>query len=144
MQSVNRVQPEGLVSDYQTYEIRAPRDVRLRSACEQTGCSAWRQGWESVIDESTPLGRDQAAYIRGQSGRTFREQRTEAGLTVFRFESGQRCFAEHRTRPDIYLVRDGDWRGNPTGRLRQHTRPEDWVEDMGEQLGRVADQQRQG
>ncbi|MFG2372554.1 hypothetical protein ACGFY9_13885 [Streptomyces sp. NPDC048504] len=137
MQSVNRIEPELGAGAFQTYEIRAPRDVRLRSACEQTGCPAWRQGWESVIDESTPLGQGQAAYIRTRSGRTFREQKNGAGLTVFRFESGQRCFAEHRTRPDIYLVRDGDWRGNPTGRQRQHTRPEDWVEDMAGSLDAV-------
>lgn len=144
MQSVNRIEPALGVGAYQTYEIRAPRDVRLRSACEQTSCPAWRQGWESVIDESTPLGQGQAAYIRTRSGRTFREQRTEAGLTVFRFESGQRCFAEHRTRPDIYLVRDGDWRGNDTGRQRQHTRPEDWVEDMAESLDAVRANRERG
>jgi hypothetical protein len=144
MQSVNRIDPALAVGAYQTYEVRSPRDVRLPSACEQSGCAAWRQGWESVIDESTQLGRDQAAYIRGQSGRTFREQRSEAGLTVFRFESGQRCFAEHGTRPEIYLVRDGDWRGNPTGRQRQHTRPADWVEDMAESLDAVRTDRERG
>lgn len=141
---VNRIDPAMPVGAYQTYEIRAPRDVRLRSACEQASCPAWKFGWESVIDESTPLGQDQAAYIRSQAGRTFREMRTEAGLTVFRFESGQRCFAEHGTRPDIYLVRDGDWRGNPTGRARQHTRPTDWVEDFGEHQQAIADQRERG
>jgi len=144
VQMVNRIDPAMPVGAYQTYEIRAPRDVQLKSACEQAGCAAWRHGWESVIDESTPLGRDQAAYIRGQSGRTFREQRTETGLTVFRFESGQRCFAEHGTRPEIYLVRDGDWRGNPTGRARQHTRPADWVEDMAESLDAVRTDKERG
>ncbi|WP_225840314.1 hypothetical protein [Streptomyces sp. NK08204] len=70
--------------------------------------------------------------------------KTDAGLTVFRFESGQRCFAEHYTRPEIYLVRDGDWRGNPTGRRRQHTRPADWVEDMAENQGRLIELQERG
>jgi hypothetical protein len=144
MQSVNRIAPAMPVGAYQTYEIRSPQDVRLRSACEQAGCSAWRHGWESVIDESTQLGQEQAAYIRGQSGRTFREQHTEAGLTVFRFEAHQRCFAEHGTRPEIYLVRDGDWRGNPTGRQRQHTRPADWVEDMAESLDGVRTDRERG
>jgi hypothetical protein len=63
---------------------------------------------------------------------------------VFRFDSGQRCFAEHQTNPEQYGVRDGDWRGNPTGRVRAHQRPADWVEDFGEHQIRIADQQQKG
>ena len=144
MQSVNRIDPAMPVGAYQTYSITSPRDVQMRAACEQVGCAAWARGWESVIDERTDLGKEQAAYIRTQSGRTFRDMKRGDGLTVFRFESGQRCFAEHRTRPEIYLVRDGDWRGNPTGRQRQHSRAADWVEDFGEHQQRIADQQQKG
>ncbi|MFJ6667412.1 hypothetical protein [Streptomyces sp. NPDC091383] len=144
MQTVNRIDPNMPVDAYQTYSITAPSDATIVAACEQVGCPQWQHGWDSVIDESTDLGQRQAAYIRTQSRRTFREMKTEAGLTVFRFESGQRCFAEHRTRPEIYLVRDGDWRGNPTGRKRQHTRPADWVEDMAEHQGRLIDMKQKG
>lgn len=142
--SINRIDPNMPVQAYQTYSITSPRDTSVRAACEQTGCLAWRHGWESTVDETTDLGKGQAIYIRSQSGRTFREQRTAAGLTVFRFESGQRCFAEHFTRPEIYAVRDGDWRGNPTGRTRTHQRPADWVEDFGEHQLRLVDQQKEG
>ncbi|MEV7389628.1 hypothetical protein [Streptomyces sp. NPDC091215] len=138
------IEPAMPANAYQTYEVHAPQDVQQKSACERANCQAWRYGWESVIDQSTPLGQQQAAYIRTQSGRTFREQRSDAGLTVFRFESGQRCFAEHGTRPELYLVRDGDRRGNPTGRLRQHTRPADWVEDMAQSLDAVRTAQERG
>lgn len=141
---INRIDPNLPIQAYQTYSITAPRDTLIRAACEQVGCAAWRHGWESTIDESTPLGRDQAAYIRQKSRRTFKETRTAAGLTVFRFESGQRCFANHATRPELYAVRDGDWRGNPTGRVRQHQRPADWVEDMGENQLRIVEQQQRG
>lgn len=141
---VTRIEPALPVGAYQTFQITSPRDTSVLAACEQVGCPQWRHGWISLIDESTQLGRDQAAYIRTQSRRTFREQRTADGLTVFRFESGQRCFAEHRTRPEIYLVRDGDWRGNPTGRQRKHIRPADWVEDFGENQLRLLDQQEKG
>ncbi|MGW1497584.1 hypothetical protein ACWCQW_03150 [Streptomyces mirabilis] len=143
MQMVNRIDPNMPVGAYQTYSITAPRDAAVVAACEQVGCAAWANGWDSVIDERTELGQQQAAYIRGQSRRTFREMKTD-GLTVFRFEAHQRCFEEHRTRPEIYLVRDGDWRGNPTGRQRQHTRPADWVEDMTENQGRIVDLQQRG
>lgn len=141
---VNRIDPNLPVQAYQTYEITSPRDTHVVAACEQVGCEAWRHGWDSVIDERTELGQAQAAYIRSRSRRTFREMTTEQGFTVFRFESGQRCFAEHKTRPEMYLVRDGDWRGNPTGRKRLHTRAADWVEDFGENQLRLVDQQQKG
>lgn len=145
MQQLNRADRLLLAPGaYQTYSIAQPRDTTVRAACEQVGCAAWQRGWESAIDETTPLGQKQAAYIRTQSGRTFREQKTAAGVTVFRFEARQRCFTEHRTRPQLYAVRDGDWRGNPTGRVRQHQRPQDWVEDFGEHQLRLTDQQQKG
>lgn len=139
-----RVDPALPVHAYKTYAIATPSDKLVRAACEQVGCAAYRNGWESVIDESTELGARQADYIRLYSGRTFRERRTDAGLTAFRFESGQRCFAEHQTRPEVYGVRDGDWRGNPTGQARLHTRPTDWVEDFGEHQQTLADRLERG
>ncbi len=139
-----RLPPQGPVQAYQTFAVRSRPDQMVKAVCEQVGCPAWRQGWESVIDERTDLGRAQGAYIRGQSGRTFREQLRGDGLTVFRFESGQRCFAEHQTRPELYLVRDGDHRGNPTGRRRVHVRPADWVEHMQEEFGRFNEDRQRG
>ena len=139
-----RLPPQGPVQAYQTFSVRSRPDKLVRTVCEQVNCPAWRGGWESAIDESTDLGKAQAAYIRLQSGRTFKEQRTQAGLTVFRFESGQRCFADHKTRPELYLVRDGDFRGNPTGRKRVHTRASDWVEHMQEEFGRFDEDRHRG
>ncbi|MEU0465017.1 hypothetical protein ABZ215_13520 [Amycolatopsis sp. NPDC006131] len=136
---INRIQPVGTVRDYQTYAIASPRDTQVKAACEEVGCANFRHGWRTIVDEATDLGKRQADYIRNQSRRTFREERNAAGLTVFTFESGQRCFADHRTRPEVYLVRDGDWRGNPTGHVRRHTRPADWVEDFGEHQQRVVE-----
>ncbi|MFD5631584.1 hypothetical protein [Streptomyces sp. NPDC127072] len=138
-----RLPPRGPVQAYHTFSVRSRPDQAVRTVCEEVSCAGWREGWESAIDESTDLGKAQAAYIRTQAGRTFRELRTAAGLTVFRFESGQRCFADHKTRPELYLVRDGDFRGNPTGRRREHTRAADWVDHMQEEFGRFdADRHR--
>ena len=67
-----------------------------------------------------------------------------SGLTVFRFEAYQRCFADHQTRPELYVVRDGDYRGNPTGRKRQHTSAADWVDHMQEEFGRFQDDRERG
>lgn len=133
---------------FQTYNITRRRDVSIKAACELVGCEMFSHGWQTTVDESTELGKAQAAYIRNESRRTFREMRSgpaSAQLTVFVFEPGQRCFAEHRTQPETYLVRDGDFlRGNPTGRRRVHQRPADWVEDLGENQQRLKELRERG
>lgn len=139
-----RVPPALPVGAFQTYAIASPHDTTVKAACVQVDCQAWRHGWQTLIDESTDIGRVQADYIRRLSGRTFREGRTGAGQTVFTFEAYQRCFADHRTRPETYTVKDGDWRGNPTGHVRRHTRPADWVEDFGLHQQMVAGQRQAG
>ncbi|WP_344890437.1 hypothetical protein [Actinomadura meridiana] len=139
-----RIDPRGPAHAYKTYAIVAPADRTVKAACELVGCQAWLNGWETAVDEHTDLGRAQAEYIRHQSGRTFREQRTAAGLTVFVFESRQRCFAEHRTRPERYSVRNGDWRPTGRGPTRAHANASDWVEDFSEHQQRVADQKEKG
>jgi len=142
MRPVNRIQPLGPARAYRTFQIVAPPDKTVAAACEKVGCQAWLHGWDTVIDESTQLGAQQAAYIRTESRRTFRETRRGDGMTVFRFESRQRCFAEHRTRPEIYLVKDGDWRQsrNP----HRHAGPADWVEDFSTHQDQLATRLERG
>lgn len=106
-----------------------------------------------MIDETTPLGKRQAAFIRencrpattvlapGTKVRArYLEGRSPAGWTEFRFGAGQQCFAPHQvrlTREEIFKVREGDWRGNPRGtRPFVHSKAEHWVEDMDEHLDR--------
>jgi hypothetical protein len=131
---VNRITPKLAVHQVKSYDISSPKDTHQRRAsCAEVECKATRLGWESFIDESTSLGQRQAEYIRRRSGRGFRETRNEFGITVFTFPPGQSCFSEHHVsveRPEFFIVRDGDWRGNPTGRVRLHDRPEHWVEDF--------------
>lgn len=141
---INRIQPAMPVAAYQTYSITSPHDVLVATACEQAGCLNWRHGWETKVDESSDLGRQQAEYIRTKSRRTFTERRTGDGLTVFRFEAGQRCFADHKTRPEVYVRRHGDWRGNPSGKLYRHTRPIDWVEDFSEHQDKLKTELEKG
>ena len=93
-------------------------------------------------------------YIRKNSGRRFVESRvlSDEGvpLTAFRFEAGQRCFRadEHRARlerPEIYLVRDGDWRGNPRGtEPRRHASAADWVDDFANHQETLANRLKEG
>lgn len=142
MRPITRIIPSAPAGAFQTFRIISPPDRMVRAACEQVGCPAWLHGWETRVDESTDLGKAQADYIRQKAGRTYREMRT-GPLTVFRFLPKQRCFAEHQTRPETFLVRGGDWRQN-TGLIRQHQKPADWVEDFAEHQGRLAEQQRRG
>lgn len=134
--------PRMPVEAYRTWSVQSRPDKRVKTVCERVGCPQWRSGWESVIDESTPLGKSQAAFIRS-SRRTFREQKTAAGLTVFRFEPGQRCFADHQTMPELYLVRGGDYRAK-VGGVRVHKNPADWVEHVQQHMGLLLDERDKG
>ncbi len=140
-----RIDPVLPAEAMQTYSIIRPPDTSIIVACKDAGCQAWRHGWETCVDERTDLGLAQATYIRQGSGRTFAERRTGAGVTVFRFEPYQRCFAEHRTRGERFIVAGGDFRGNPRGtRPRVHVRPDDWVEDFALNLDGVRTAKERG
>jgi hypothetical protein len=138
-----RITPNLPAADYKTYQLLAPRSTHYRSAsCAEAHCAFREHGWQSIVDVSTDLGRAQAEYIRRECGRRFSETRDEHGRAVFTFEAGQRCFREHQVpldRPPLYVVRDGDWRGNPRGtEPRIHTRPEDWVDDFATHQDRLS------
>jgi hypothetical protein len=122
------------------YRVHMPHDVTVVAACEDVGCDQWRSGWETVADESTKEGALVANWIRsGESGRTYRELVAVAGQpAVFRFESGQRCFNEHRTRPGRLLV-------HQRGRLvAEHADLRFLAEDYTEHVGRLAEEQERG
>ena len=131
-----RILPNLPAADYKTYQILSPLSTHYRTgSCAEAQCGPYLNGWRTVVDEGTDLGRRQAHYVRLESGRGYSEARGEDGLTVFTFEAGQSCFATpHQIpldRPEIYVVRDGDWRGNPRGtEPRVHSRPADWVDDF--------------
>lgn len=131
-----RLPPALPAAAMKTYQVSAPLSTHWHPVtCEEAACEFWREGWTSYIDESADLGQRQAHYIRKESGRRYREERNEAGITEFTFEPGQRCFASGRhrgrnERPERYIVRGGDWRGNPTGERRVHANADDWTEDF--------------
>jgi hypothetical protein len=128
------IQPSLPAVAYKSYVIAMPLRTHWNIAtCADVDCEHYAGGWDSLIDERTDLGQRQARYIRRESGRRFTEERQPDGLTRFSFEAGQRCFREHRARnarPERFVERDGDYRGNPTGRRYVHSRPDDWVESF--------------
>lgn len=138
-----RLDPKLSPAHYKTYAIASPLSTHYRDGtCDEAGCLAYRHGWQTSVDESSALGQQQAHYIRKQSGRRFTERRTDLGLTAFEFQAGQRCFTRHKVpleRPEFYVVRGGDWRGDPRGDgSRMHTGPDPWVNDFGEHQERLA------
>jgi hypothetical protein len=146
---VTRIEPIGPPEAYKTYSIVAPEETHFRPAsCEEVECEMRAAGWVTLVDETSDLGEQQAAYIRGYyndfgeyqaAGRVFTESRGPAG-TLFEFPPGEECFRAHQIRLDreeFFIVRGGDWRGNPRRELRQHDTPENWVEDFAEHQDRI-------
>ena len=136
-----RFLPELPAAGYKTYQIVAPLSTHFRPAtCAEIDCPAYTHGFRTTVDERTDLGAGQAHYIRRDAGRRFTEEQAEDGRTVFTFEPGQKCFEPHRLRldrPERFLVRDGDWRGNPTGQRYEHTNAGLWQEDFAEHQDRI-------
>lgn len=144
-----RIEPKLPVEAVQTYAIRQPVQTHFRpGTCQEARCPNMQHGWKTVIDESTELGQAQAHYIRFESGRRFvREPVNSDGPVTYTFEAGQKCFAQHQIsleREPLFLVCGGDWRGNPRGETRQHTRPEDWVDEFANHQQTLADRLEQG
>jgi hypothetical protein len=144
-----RIDPAGPVHAYQTFQIHRPRGPEFErpATCEEVGCEAWTNGWITRV----PTGSDLANAVR-TSGRTPSAITMNAdGTTSFAFGAGTPCFraSAHRRPvrpdiPDLFVVRDGDWRGNPSGRRMVHQRPDDWVEHFQEATDQAVSQIQRG
>jgi hypothetical protein len=138
-----RVEPNLPVGNYVTYSIRSPIETHTRAAtCAEVECDAYTNGWVTTIDVATDLGQRQDAFIRAYSDRSFTEERVGATLVRFTFPPGQRCFVSdtHRIsldRPEFYVRRGGDHRGNPTGERNYYPHADAWVNDFGEHQDRI-------
>jgi hypothetical protein len=137
------IQPLAGPAAYKTYEIRAPRSSHHRRAtCAEADCPNYLLGWRTQVDETSELGQKQAHYIRHDSGRRFLEEQLAPQATVFTFEAGQSCFASDQhtvrlDRPELFVVKGGDWRGNPLQTPAAVLNPGSWVDDFGEHQERL-------
>ena len=147
MFQVSRPQPLMDAAAYKTYEMRSPLATHFRPAtCAEVACPHYLNGWRVHIEALTP---DLVEAAR-KSGRRYREEHVAEGQTYLVFEAGQNCFrvSQHRARvdrPPLYIVRDGDYRGNPRGtKARLHQNPANWVEDFAEHQQAIADEIKKG
>jgi hypothetical protein len=137
-----RITPNLDSQDYKTFQISAPKETHQRPAsCAEVDCDMAEHGWQMKIDLGTELGQKQAYYIKHHSGRRYVVVEQRDGLVTLNFPGGQECFREHSVsveRDPNFLVKGGDWRGNPLNTpTRVHTRPEHWVEEFAENQDRL-------
>ena len=144
---VSRPQPLMDAAAYKTYEMRSPLSTHFRPAtCAEVDCPHYLNGWRVHLEALTPDLQEAAR----KSGRRYREERVAEGQTYLVFEPGQQCFrvSQHRARvdrPPLYIVRDGDHRGNPRGtKARLHQNPANWVEDFATHQQAIADEIEKG
>lgn len=134
MRPLNRIQPNGPVQAYRTFQILAPASTHRRKAtCKEVDCPQYLNGWRVRVESlDGPM-----LHVARTSGRKFTELHVAEGENWLVFEAGQPCFraGQHSVpldKQELFIARDGDYRGNPTGNVRRHTRPEDWTEEFSE------------
>lgn len=145
--SLFRIEPAMGPESYRTFAVVSPIATHMRPAtCEEVGCDHYTKGWRVRVEALAP----DLLHAAKTSGRRYREVSVAAGETYLVFEAGQPCFKArtHRAplgRPPLYLVRDGDHRGNPRGtKTRLHQRAADWVENFAEHQQALADEIAKG
>ena len=145
---LNRVAPKMDVQAYQTYGIARPKRTHWKLAtCAQVDCPRRERGWRQTIDLNTPLGQDQARYIKTHAGRSYTKVGQMNGVVELEFAAGQDCFTEHRVpldRDSLFTLRRGDWRGNPTGQAPQVLSPIAWRDNYGENQEKLAELAKRG
>lgn len=148
MAEVFRPEPVLGAEQMKTYAIVRKDGMHYRPAtCAEVECPHWRDGWITRV----PFHSDLAKFIDGGThGRRFAETTVPGtGEREFMFGPGQECFrsSTHRVpieREPLFVVRDGDWRGNPRGTSAVTRRPDDWVDDFANHQASIADAQQKG
>lgn len=142
-----RLDPKLPASHRKTYAIRRPKATHWRPAsCAEVGCAHYLNGWRvsALVVTEQHLADLKAGGWRWS---VLDIAENERWLV---FEAGQPCFRAktHQVpagRPPLYVVQDGDWRGNPRGtKPYVHSRPDDWVDDFGEHQQKLADRIKEG
>jgi len=117
------------VSISHNFSASRPLTTHWREAsCKEVDCPHYLLGWETKVDVSTPLGKQQYEYIIHKSGRRGNGKK-EGTLITFMFSPEQKCFREHKLpleREPILSIQNGyDRRTAKTG---------EWHDEMNEAI----------
>lgn len=144
---INRIVPKAPAQAFKTYGMHIVE--REPVSCEAAECVPYLNGWATTVLPDTPdVGVIEAACRGEVDGYRRRWQARELqpdGFLRFRFPPGQPCFrASTHSIPVAarYTLRDGDWRGNPSGRFVSTDTAQTWLDDFGEHQQRIVDQRR--
>lgn len=134
---LNRHIPKRGPESFKTYTTVAPLSTHWRPAtCEEVDCPDYLKGFVTTVDTGTELGQRQFHFLTHDKKRSYSMQNVGAGLFKFVYKPGNICMRwnEHRLpigRPPLYLVRGGDWRGNPRRvPTVRHRTVAHWIEDF--------------
>jgi len=135
------------VHTMKTYQIDQPLSTHYRVAtCQEVDCSFFAHGWRMGFDLTDPERAQAAREIRDKSGRAYTYELfggpgNPAGhRVVFTFKPGQKCFQTHRVpleREPFYVVRGGDFRGNPTRQRAVHKTADTFVDSWATDLDKI-------
>lgn len=147
--SVHLFRPQPLMdaAAYKTYAMVSPLSTHFRPAtCAEVDCPHYLNGWRTRVETLTP----ELLRTARNSGRHYTVEQVAQGESYLVFSAGQPCFkaSQHRARierPPLYVVRDGDHRGNPRGtKARLFQRPDQWVDDFATHQQKLADEIQKG
>lgn len=143
---MNRIEPQMPASAYKTYQITAPLKTHFRpGTCAEVNCDKYLNGWKVRTDTLD----EQMIHTATHSGRKFTWLHVSELENWLVFEAGQPCFqaSMHRVRidkPELFIVRDGDHRGNPRGTAPQRHTADTWVDSFAEHQATLIRAQQQG
>lgn len=150
---LNRIHPRLGPEFYQSYTMSMPLSTHWRKVtCEQYECDDYKYGFVLDVDTSTELGQKQFHYVTHDKSRRYSMQRPGLNSFKFVYPPGNAGFAgpqhDHYLpigREPIFLVKGGDWRGNPRGTpTRVHTEVGHWIEDCALNQQFLADVAKRG
>lgn len=132
---VQRIAPLLPAHAMKTFEVRRPLASHYRRArCEEVGCMKYAAGWVMGFDLTQQAKVNAANTIRRivhARGLRCRVDRVGTSVT-FTFPPGQQCLEGHQVpleRDPLFIVRGGDWRGNPRRDQYKHTTGDSFMDD---------------
>lgn len=147
---VNRIAPALPAHAMKTFEVRQPLATHFRQVpCAEAGCDKYAAGWVMGFD-LTEMAKVNAANSinRVVKARGMRCKVERVGTkAIFTFPPGQSCLEGHRVlvgREPLYIVRGGDWRGNPRRESYRHASGDAFMDDWRTSQDRIEAFKRRG